>query len=182
MKLILSGPTGFIGSSILSHALQNPNITSLIALSRKPLEISHPKLSVNLIEDFLVYTPEVLRLLEGAEGCIWFVHPTYLPTQFQKFENDGHANVYNNRTIGAKALTDAEVTQRVTVDYTMAAARAFSKIKLEEGKRFRFVFTSGKMSVADRGERLWLFKEARYISVRTPSLFSNITPQLKFIL
>lgn len=77
------------------------------------------------------------------------------------------------RTIGAKALTSPEITQRVTVDYMMAAVKAFSTLKPKDGKKFRFVFTSGKMSVADRKERLWLFKEARYISVHTLTLFSR---------
>lgn len=71
MKLILSGPTGFIGSEILNQALADPSITSIIALSRKPLAISDPKLTVVIIDDFLTYSPDVLVQLAGADACIW---------------------------------------------------------------------------------------------------------------
>src|SRR4051794_15370234 len=79
MKLILSGANGFIGTEILNQTLSNPAITSLIALSRKPLSITHPKLRVVIVQDFSSYTPEILEELEGAEGCIWFVLPLSLP-------------------------------------------------------------------------------------------------------
>ena len=72
MKIILTGSTGFIGSEVLSLALAHPGITSIVALSRRPLpSASHPKLRVVVMSDFLEYSPEVLEALEGAEGGIW---------------------------------------------------------------------------------------------------------------
>ena len=74
MKLVLTGTTGFIGQEILAQALSNPSITSIIALSRKPLPAalaSNPKLKTVIVEDFSTYTPSVLKELEGAEACIW---------------------------------------------------------------------------------------------------------------
>jgi uncharacterized protein YbjT (DUF2867 family) len=74
MKVILTGSSGFIGQEVLSQALAHPSITSIIALSRKPLPqsyTSNPKLKVVILDDFENYTPSVLSQLSGADSCIW---------------------------------------------------------------------------------------------------------------
>jgi hypothetical protein len=75
MKLILTGTSGFIGSEVLSQALLHPSITSIVALSRKPIPNSDPKLKVVLVDDFEHYSPSVLSELSGAEACIWYLLP-----------------------------------------------------------------------------------------------------------
>jgi uncharacterized protein YbjT (DUF2867 family) len=78
MKLIITGASGFIGGEVLSRALASPGITSVIALLRRPLtdskHTSNPKLKVVINEDFTAYPPSVLKQLDGAQACIWFVH------------------------------------------------------------------------------------------------------------
>lgn len=72
MKVILTGTTGFIGAEVLQQCIRNPAITSIIALSRRPLnEISDPKLKVVVVSDFTSYDEDVMRELQGAEACIW---------------------------------------------------------------------------------------------------------------
>jgi nucleoside-diphosphate-sugar epimerase len=73
MKLILTGTSGFIGSEVLSQALLHPSVTSIVALSRKPIPNSDPKLKVVLIDDVGHYSASVLSELSGAEACIWCV-------------------------------------------------------------------------------------------------------------
>lgn len=78
MKLILTGPTGFIGQEVLHQCLQYPGITSLIALSRRDLPdsaTSNPKLKVVILNDFTSYPDTVLHELAGAEACIWYTSP-----------------------------------------------------------------------------------------------------------
>ncbi|KAH9205111.1 hypothetical protein DL95DRAFT_397944 [Leptodontidium sp. 2 PMI_412] len=140
MKIILTGSSGFIGTEILAQALSNPAITSIIALSRKPLpsiHTSNPKLTVVIIEEFNSYTPEILKQLEGAEGCIW--------------------------AIGAKS-TNPQVTQQVTVNYTLAAMKAFYSLPRPDQKPFRFVFVSGFVVVRDPNATVWLFGEGRKVA------------------
>ncbi|PVH79088.1 putative nucleoside-diphosphate-sugar epimerase [Cadophora sp. DSE1049] len=140
MKIILTGSSGFIGTEILSQAISNPEITSIVALSRKPLPekfASNPKVSVVIIEDFASYTPDVLKKLEGVEGCIW--------------------------AIGAKS-TSIEVTRKVSVEYTLAAAKAFSALPRPQGRPFRFVFVSGFVVVRDQKASVWFFPEARKVA------------------
>ncbi|KAF4632166.1 hypothetical protein G7Y89_g5970 [Cudoniella acicularis] len=139
MKLILAGTSGFIGQEVLSQCLSNPSITSLVALSRRPLtgpNASDPRLTNVILQDFMKYTPEVLSQLKGAEGCVW--------------------------ALGAKS-TDAEVTRRVSLDYVMVAAKAFSEVSKFEGKIFRFALTSGILAVRDQKRNIWLYPEARKV-------------------
>jgi len=140
MKIILTGSSGFIGTEVLTQAISNPNITSIVVLSRKPLPeqvTSNSKVNVVIIEDFTSYTPDVLKQLEGADGCVW--------------------------AIGAKS-TNIEVTRKVTVEFTLAAAKAFAKLPRTEGRPFHFVFLSGFVVVRDQNASVWLFGEARKVA------------------
>jgi len=140
MKIILTGSSGFVGQEVLRQALGNASITSIVALSRKPLPATFTKVSkldVVLMDDFENYTPAVLSRLQGAEACVW--------------------------TIGAKS-TDLNVARKVTVDYAMAAANAFSQLSNGSGNKFRFVFTSGVLAVRDQKKTVFLFPEARKVA------------------
>lgn len=74
MKVILAGSTGLIGSEVLSHLIQNKNITSIIILSRRPLpEIAarDSRIKVIVLSNFLVYEEEVRNELSGARAVLW---------------------------------------------------------------------------------------------------------------
>ncbi|TVY28516.1 hypothetical protein LHYA1_G001918 [Lachnellula hyalina] len=73
MKLILTGATGFIGGEILTQCLNNPSITSLIILSRRPIDSlsSNAKAKVIIMEDFKSYPKPVIQEISDADACIW---------------------------------------------------------------------------------------------------------------
>jgi hypothetical protein len=89
MKLILTGTSGFIGSEALFQALLHPSITSVVALSRKPIPNSDPKLKVVLLDDFEHYSSSVLSELSGAEACIWYVL-SFLHNSHMTYTSQGH--------------------------------------------------------------------------------------------
>lgn len=74
MKIILTGSTGWIGSGVLQRCISHPSITSIVALTRRPIEVKDPKLNNIVHKDFLNYDQDVLDQLKGAEGCIWCVY------------------------------------------------------------------------------------------------------------
>jgi len=81
MKIILTGATGFVGRHLLEYSIAHPAITSIVVLSRRPLDKSQiggdreqskeGKVKVILHQDFESYPDEILEELEGAEGCLW---------------------------------------------------------------------------------------------------------------
>lgn len=80
MKVILTGATGFIGGEVLMQLLDSPAITSIVCLSRRELPSTAlpDKAKVVLMDDFKIYSPEVLAQLKGAEVCIWYVFSDFV--------------------------------------------------------------------------------------------------------
>ncbi|KAK6357700.1 hypothetical protein TWF718_002009 [Orbilia javanica] len=126
MKVIVTGGTGFLGTEILRQCVANPKITSIIALSRRDLKPewqAEKKITTLKVTDFGTYSPEDLKVLEGAEGCFWTLGTT--PDKGRHMTN--------------------EELKTVNEDWPTNAAKAWSQWPLPDGKVFRFVFTSGSL-------------------------------------
>ena len=90
MKVIVTGATGSgkplfnpkkspkqtdkittVGSAALQQCIEHPEVTSIIALTRRPLEVQDSKLEAVIVKDFLDYDDAVIQKMKGADGCIW---------------------------------------------------------------------------------------------------------------
>jgi len=84
MKLILSGATGHVGTEVIRQSLLNPKVTSMIALTRRPIDVSAiaagmgigkdvkvDKIKSVVLQDFMDYPDEVKKDLADADACIW---------------------------------------------------------------------------------------------------------------
>ena len=127
VHLVLTGATGLVGSSVLAHILSLPastSITRLSILSRSPVPLAskpdrtNTTTQIEVINhtDYNSYPPDLLAKLKGAKGVIW-----------------------------AQGISQNEVDKatyvKITKDYPIAAARAFSG--LNDGN-FNFVYVSGE--------------------------------------
>lgn len=78
-KLIIAGATGFVAKEVIRQSLQNPSITSVVALARRPVPVPEKldpgadttKLKSVVLEDFSTYPDEVKKELAGANACVW---------------------------------------------------------------------------------------------------------------
>lgn len=69
-------------------------------------------------------------------------------------------------------MPDDETARKVSIDYTLAAARAFAQnVSNQQGKKFRFVYVSGGMAERDQKKPLWFAQSYRRIRVSYLSLF-----------
>ncbi len=77
MKLIVAGATGFVGTETTIQALKNLEITSVVALSRRPLELEEcvdtSKLTNIVLDDFDHYPEDAKKDLADADACVWYV-------------------------------------------------------------------------------------------------------------
>jgi len=122
-SIILTGATGTAGSDALRQAIKSPWIAQITVLSRRALPDAdlqnHPK--VNFIEhtDFLHYPHELLKRLKGHSACIWDLGIT---------------------SVGIKE----EAYRRITTEYAVEAAKAFSSLTDGNPESFSFVYLSGQ--------------------------------------
>ena len=80
MKLILTGATGVVGTECIRLALDHPQITAVVTLSRRPVSIpetvaevsSKSKLKTVIVDDFgRDYSDAVKETLKNCDACIW---------------------------------------------------------------------------------------------------------------
>ncbi|KAL5372763.1 hypothetical protein DPSP01_013232 [Paraphaeosphaeria sporulosa] len=135
MKVLITGATGTIGSAILRHCLQEPSITSIVALSRRalPQDISSPKLSTILVSDFANYDAALLSKIVSADAAIW-----------------------------AMGTTDANHEVNVIYPHTFFTTFLDARKNSEHrSKRFRYIRINGAFTVSDQDRSLWFFSEPR---------------------
>ncbi|MDF1561181.1 MAG: hypothetical protein P1P83_13395 [Bacteroidales bacterium] len=70
LKVIITGATGMVGEGVLLVCLENPAISNVLIINRKPLGITHPKLKEIIHEDFHDLSP-VAEHLAGYDACFF---------------------------------------------------------------------------------------------------------------
>lgn len=73
MKVCITGATGWIGSGVLQQLLDDPSVTSVLALARRELSASSSKLSTLVKSDFESYTAEELSQIKDCDAALWSV-------------------------------------------------------------------------------------------------------------
>ncbi|KIW24019.1 uncharacterized protein PV07_09758 [Cladophialophora immunda] len=138
MKLIISGATGFVATELIRQCLNNPSITTVVALARRPITVPDnlgpgadtAKLKSVVLEDFAKYPDDVKEQLEGADACIWTLAIT--PSKSKTMPWD---EVY-----------------RVCHEYTMAGLEAIFEARNPASKSTpcRFLYMSGMAAERDQ--------------------------------
>lgn len=57
IKIIITGATGMVGEGVLMECLENPNVSEILSVSRKPSGKKHAKLKEYIVSDFLNIDP-----------------------------------------------------------------------------------------------------------------------------
>lgn len=70
MKVILTGATGMVGEGVLLECLDNPAVSHVLSVSRRPSGITHPKLEECLVPDFRDLSAVESRLT-GYDACFY---------------------------------------------------------------------------------------------------------------
>ena len=96
MKILLFGATGMVGDGVLRWLVASPKVTCLVAVSRKPLSVEHPKLEAVIEAD--MFRLKHLDRLQDSDACFF--------------------------CLGASSVgMSAEDYRRLTYDLTLAVAR-----------------------------------------------------------
>jgi uncharacterized protein YbjT (DUF2867 family) len=71
-RLVIVGASGMVGGYALRYSLENPDVASVLAIGRRPLGISHPKLNQVLHRDFNDCSP-LAEPLAGQDAAIFCI-------------------------------------------------------------------------------------------------------------
>lgn len=125
MKVIITGATGMAGEGVLMECLSNPLVAEILSVSRKPSNISHPKLKEYIVKDFL-------RLKQNDENL------------------KGYDACFFCAGVSSVGLKESEYT-KLTYDTTMTFAKALNPMT---EMTFNYISGSGTDS-SEKGKSMW---------------------------
>ena len=126
MNIILTGATGMVGEGVLLECLNNPAVTKVLIVGRKPYGLTHPKVSELIVPDFLKIN-DFANQLKGYDGCFFCAGIS---------------------SIGL----DEEKYTKITYDTTLA----FAKTVRAQNPNSVFIYVSGRSTDStEKGKMMW---------------------------
>ncbi|RFU34064.1 hypothetical protein B7463_g2296, partial [Scytalidium lignicola] len=136
LMLVIGGSTGFVGAELVRQGLDNPAITSLVALRRR--EITDPpepgpsgtKLRSVVCDNFEIYSDGVKKELEDVDACIWTIAVTPSKLKTIPFEE----------------------TCKICRDYATTAIQTLDALRHQKDGPLRFIYMSGHFAPRSQSE------------------------------
>lgn len=126
MKIIITGATGMVGEGVLLYCLQEPQITEVLVVGRKPVSRQHAKLKELIVPDFL-RAEEQAAALTGYDACFYCAG------------------------ISSIGLDEATYTH-ITYDTTLH----FANLLKQQNPALTFIFVSGgHTDSTEKGKVMW---------------------------
>ena len=126
MNVLLFGATGMVGQGVLRECLLDPDVRSVLSIGRSTTGQQHEKLREIVHEDFSDFSA-IESELSGFDACFFCLG------------------------VSSAGMTE-EQYERVTYDFTMAAAQTLAR--LNPGMTFIYVSGAGTDST-ERGPTMW---------------------------
>ncbi|GAF43635.1 NAD(P)H-binding protein [Rhodococcus wratislaviensis] len=126
MNVAIFGVTGMVGQGVVHECLADPRVESVLALTRSPSSIRHPKLTQVLHDDFADLT-RLAHRFEDIDACFY--------------------------CLGVSAVGVSESEYRlITFDFTVAAAQMFAS----RNPSITFVYVSAQgADNSGSGRSMW---------------------------
>ncbi len=126
IKVIIIGATGMVGEGVLFECLQNPTVSDVLIVNRRPYDMQHPKLKELIVPDFLKLS-DFTANLKGYDACFFCAG------------------------ISSVGMKEDRYT-RITYDTTIAVA----KVLLEINSNMIFTYVSGAQTdSSEKGRMMW---------------------------
>jgi uncharacterized protein YbjT (DUF2867 family) len=126
VKVVLFGASGMVGQGVLRACLEEPEVTEVIVVVRRPLGRNAPKLREVRHSDFSDLTP-IAAELSGTDACLYCLGVS----------SAGHS---------------PEEYEKITYGYTLEAARVVAA----DNPHLTFVYVSGEgTDSSERGRVFW---------------------------
>ncbi|KZT70437.1 hypothetical protein DAEQUDRAFT_725345 [Daedalea quercina L-15889] len=142
MKLLLTGVTGVAGLAIYRRAVEDPEVTHITLLTRRPVPdwavlpaTAAAKTTTLIHSDFSSFPPELAKQLAENDACVWALGRSSLGMSEEEYTATTYTSVMN----AARALKEAGVGAGRSADAP-----------------FRFVYISGEgADQTGRSRQMW---------------------------
>lgn len=126
MKVIITGTTGMVGKGVLIECLEREDVTSVLSISRRSVELNHPKLTELIHKDFSEFQSIQDQLL-GYDAC------------------------FACMGVSSAGMNEQDYT-RLTFEYTIALADVLVKTNPE----MIYTYVSGQgTDSTEKGRSMW---------------------------
>ncbi len=126
MKVIVTGATGMVGKGVLLECLESNEVREVLSISRRSLEMTHPKLKEIIHSDFSDYSSIKTQLV-------------------------GYAACYACMGVSSAGMDESEFA-KLTYQYTLALAKELLSINTD----ITFIYVSGQgTDSTEKGKVMW---------------------------
>ena len=71
LNIILTGATGMVGEGVLLECLDNPEVSNVLVVGRRPCGITHQKLAELVVKNLAALSPAESKALAGYDACFF---------------------------------------------------------------------------------------------------------------
>jgi len=126
LKVIITGATGMVGEGVLHECLQHPQVEKILVVNRKPVGITHPKLTEIIHKDFKDLS-SIRNQLRNYNACFFCLGVSSVGMKEEKYTE-------------------------LTYDLTLGVARVLA----EENPGMVFMYISGSgTDSTEKGRSMW---------------------------
>lgn len=126
MKVIVTGASGMIGKGVLLECLDHPEVSEVLSIGRRVLDLKHPKLKQLQHKDFSEFE-SVSDQLSGYDAC------------------------YSCMGVSSAGMKEEQYTV-MTYDYTMALAKVLYRLN----PQMTYTYVSGQSTdSSENGKVMW---------------------------
>ncbi|RYE25636.1 MAG: epimerase [Sphingobacteriales bacterium] len=114
IKVIVTGASGMVGEGVAIECLDNPQISEVLVIGRRPSGLQHPKLKEVLHNDFMNLEP-IAQHFAGYDACFFCLGVTSVGKK-----EDEYTKLTYDLTMGAARLM-AQKSPSMTFEYVSGA-------------------------------------------------------------
>jgi len=161
MTALVLGSTGVVGDAIVRAAIEDARVRRVVAVSRRPLTLEHPRLDVRILRDFTTFAPlegtlAAVDVVLCALGVSWYQVAAGRHTREFQYRQITHDYVMACARVAAIANGAARFCFVSGHGASLTSSQAWARIKAETEKDLEAMF----------GTRLTIFRPGYVYPVR----------------
>ncbi len=178
MNIIITGATGMVGAEVVRQAIDDPAIDRVSIITRRRVEMVHPKLQQYIHTDFMDYS-SLPELFKESDACIWCLGISQSKVSRKQY----YEITYSYTVAAAKAMIaanagisflflsgeGADSRERSMIRFARVKGQAENALK-ELHFRKLFIFRPGGIRASAPPPHPDFFKRAEMLVVKTMSI------------